>query len=129
GESGQTSLLGGFEGLVIINPTEQTLFEYGQVMRRHATMQEKLGDILRTPAVTLDGKTVPLSANIEQPADAEAVKANGADGVGLFRTEYLFLNRDQLPGEEQQYEAYRATAAALKPLPVVIRALDLGGDK
>src|ERR1043166_4484400 len=128
-ESGQSALLDGFEGFVIVNPTEQTLFQYGKVMRRHATMQEKLGDILHTPAMTLDGKAVPLSANIEQPADTEAVKANGADGVGLFRTEYLFLNRDQLPGEEQQYEAYRVTAAALQPFPVVIRTLDLGGDK
>jgi phosphotransferase system enzyme I (PtsI) len=128
-ENGQTALLDGFEGLVIVNPAEETLFQYGQVMRRHATMQEKLGDLLRTPAVTLDGKAIPLSANIEQATDTEAVKANGADGVGLFRTEYLFLNREQLPGEEQQFQAYRATAAALKPLPVVIRTLDLGGDK
>jgi phosphotransferase system enzyme I (PtsI) len=128
-ENGQTALLDGYDGVVIVNPGEQTLFRYGQVMRRHATLQEKLGDILRSPAVTLDGKAIPLSANIEQAADAEAVKASGADGVGLFRTEYLFLNRDQLPDEEQQYQAYRQTAAALKPLPVVIRTLDLGGDK
>jgi len=70
-----------------------------------------------------------LNANIEQAADAEQVKANGAEGVGLFRTEYLFLNREHLPGEEQQYQAYREAAVALKPLPVVIRTLDLGGDK
>ena len=86
-------------------------------------------EILLKPAVTLDGHHVCLSANIEQAADAEEVKANGAEGVGLFRTEYLFINRDYLPTEEQQYQAYRAAAAALKPLPVVIRTLDLGGDK
>src|SRR5947207_696515 len=74
-ESGQTALLDGHDGIVIVNPTEQTLFEYGHLMRRQATLQEKLGEILRTPARTLDGKVVPLSANIEQPADAEAVKA------------------------------------------------------
>jgi phosphotransferase system enzyme I (PtsI) len=128
-ENGQIALLDGFNGLVIINPAEQTLFEYGQVMRKQVTLQEKLGDLLLSPAVTLDGKAIRLSANIEQAADAEAVKANGAEGVGLFRTEYLFLNQDQLPDEEHQYAAYRSIAAALKPLPVVIRTLDLGGDK
>jgi phosphotransferase system enzyme I (PtsI) len=98
-------------------------------MRKHVTLEEKLGELLRSPAVTLDGSPIRLAANIEQPADVEAVKASGAEGIGLFRTEYLFLNRDHLPGEEQQYEAYRSIAAALKPLPVVIRTLDLGGDK
>jgi phosphotransferase system enzyme I (PtsI) len=127
--SGQNALLDGFNGLVIINPTEQTLFEYGQVMRKQVSMQEKLGDLLHSPAVTLDGKAVRLSANIEQAADADAVKANGAEGVGLFRTEYLFLNSEHLPDEDRQCEAYRSIAAALKPLPVVIRTLDLGGDK
>jgi phosphotransferase system enzyme I (PtsI) len=92
-------------------------------------LQQRLHDLLREPAVTLDGHRVMLNANIEQAADSEQVKANGADGVGLFRTEYLFLNREHLPGEEQQYQDYRAAAAALKPLPVVIRTLDLGGDK
>src|SRR5207249_8077643 len=106
-----------------------TLFEYGERIRKRAPLEETLRDILRQPAVTLDGRRIVISANIEQAADAEEVKANGADGVGLFRTEYLFLNRDHPPGEEQQYQAYRATAAALKPLPVVIRTLDLGGDK
>ena len=71
-------------------------------------MQEKLRDILLKPAVTLDGHRVSCSANIEQAADAEQVKANGAEGVGLFRTEYLFINRERLPTEEQQYQAYRA---------------------
>src|SRR4051812_23096013 len=128
-ESGQSVLLDGFDGLVILNPAEQTLFEYGHVMRKQLTLQEKLGELLRSPAVTLDGTAIRLAANIEQASDAEAVKNSGAEGVGLFRTEYLFLNRDHLPGEEQQYEAYRSIAAALKPLPVVIRTLDLGGDK
>jgi phosphotransferase system enzyme I (PtsI) len=128
-ESGQFALLDGFNGVIIVNPTDQTLFEYGQIIRKQVTLQEKLRDILLKPAVTLDGHRVLLSANIEQAADAEAVKANGAEGVGLFRTEYLFINREHPPGEEQQYQAYRTAAAALKPLPVVIRTLDLGGDK
>ena len=128
-ESGQYVLLDGLNGVLILNPTDQTLYEYGQIILRQATLQQRLRDLLSEPAVTLDGHRVLLSANIEQAADAEQVKANGAEGVGLFRTEYLFLNREHLPGEEQQYQSYREAAAALKPLPGVIRTLDLGGDK
>jgi phosphotransferase system enzyme I (PtsI) len=128
-ETGQYALLDGLNGVIIVNPTDQTLYEYGQLILKQATLQQTLRDILREPAVTLDGHRVTLSANIEQAADSQEVKANGAEGVGLFRTEYLFLNRERLPGEEQQYQAYREAAAALKPLPLVIRTLDLGGDK
>ncbi len=128
-ESGTHVLLDGFNGVVIVNPSEQTLFEYGQLARKQVTLQEKLREILLKPAVTTDGRRVFLSANIESPADAEAVKANGAEGVGLFRTEYLYINRELPPTEEQQFRAYSEAAAALKPLPVVIRTLDLGGDK
>jgi phosphotransferase system enzyme I (PtsI) len=128
-ESGQYALLDGLNGVLIVNPSDQALFEYAQLILRQATLQQRLRDLLTEPAVTLDGCRVLLNANIEQAADAEQVKANGAEGVGLFRTEYLFLNREHLPGEEQQYQAYREAAAALKPLPVVIRTLDLGGDK
>ena len=79
--------------------------------------------------MTLDGHRVILSANVEQATDAAEVRANGAEGVGLFRTEYLFINRNTLPSEEEQFEAYRKAAADLKPQPVIIRTLDLGGDK
>ena len=128
-QTGQFALLDGFNGIVIINPTDQTLFEYGQLVRKQVTLQEKLRDILLKPAVTLDGHRVFLSANIEQASDAEAVIGSGAEGVGLFRTEYLFINRDTLPTEEEQYQAYRQIAEALKPHPVTIRTFDLGGDK
>jgi phosphotransferase system enzyme I (PtsI) len=128
-QTGEYALLDGFNGLLIVNPSDQTLYEYGQLMQKQVTLQDKLRDVLLKPAVTLDGQRVFLSANIEQAADAEQVKANGAEGVGLFRTEYLFIHKERLPSEEQQYEAYHAAAAALKPLPVVIRTLDLGGDK
>jgi phosphotransferase system enzyme I (PtsI) len=128
-ETGSYALLDGFNGIVIVNPTDQTLFEYGQLIRKQVTLQEKLRDILLKPAVTLDGHRVFLSANIEQAIDAEAVTANGAEGVGLFRTEYLFINRDCLPTEEEQYQAYKTVAEALKPHPVVMRTFDLGGDK
>src|SRR6185295_14177127 len=127
--TGQYALLVGFNGQVVINPTDQTLFEYGQLIRKRVTLEEKLRDTLDKPAVTLDGTHVVLSATVEQPSDTEAVIASGAEGVGLFRTEYLFINRETLPTEEEQYDAYRSVAAALQPHPVIIRTLDLGGDK
>lgn len=128
-EHGAYALLDGFNGLLIINPTDQTLFEYGQLQQKQLTLQEKLRDVLQTPAVTLDGHRVVLSANIESAQDAPRVVENGAEGVGLFRTEYLFINHEHPPSEEQQFLDYSAVAKALKPMPVVIRTLDLGGDK
>jgi phosphotransferase system enzyme I (PtsI) len=128
-ESGQYALLDGFNGIVIINPTDQTLFEYGQLIRKQVTLEEKLRDIISKPAVTLDGHRVLLSANIEQAADTQAVLESGAEGVGLFRTEYLYISRDHLPSEEEQYQAYRQVVTALKPHSVLIRTFDLGGDK
>lgn len=128
-ESGQHVLLDGYNGYLIINPTDQTLFEYGQLVRKQVNLEERLRELQDKPAVTLDGTRFVLSANVEQASDTEAVNACGAEGVGLFRTEYLFINRDTLASEEEQYQAYRSVAAALKPHPVVIRTLDLGGDK
>lgn len=128
-ESGDYALLDGYNGTVIVNPTDKTLFEYGQLEKNKASLEEKLHEILRQPAVTLDGKAIHLSANIEDQNDIEAVIAHGAEGVGLFRTEFLFINREKPPGEEEQYQVYRKVAAALKPEPVIIRTLDLGGDK
>jgi phosphotransferase system enzyme I (PtsI) len=128
-ESGDYALLDGYNGNVIVNPTDQSLFEYGQLAKIKASLEEKLREIKMQPAVTLDGKVVPLSANIEDQNDIEAVLAGGAEGVGLFRTEFLFINRTTLPSEEEQCSVYRQVAAALKPNPVIIRTLDLGGDK
>lgn len=128
-ESGEYALLDGYNGHIVVNPTDQTLFEYGQLVRKQVSLEEKLRDALNQHAVTLDNHRVFVSANIEQPGDIEAVRNSGAEGVGLFRTEYLFINREQPPTEEEQYTAYRQVAAALKPNPVVIRTLDLGGDK
>ncbi len=128
-EAGEAVLLDGFNGVIVINPTDQTLFEYGQLIRKQVSLEEKLRDAITQPAITLDNFRIAISANIEQAADAESVRASGADGIGLFRTEYLYLNRTAPPTEEEQYQAYRQVAAALKPNPVVIRTLDLGGDK
>jgi phosphotransferase system enzyme I (PtsI) len=128
-DTGDYALLDGYNGTVIVNPTDQTLFEYGQLSQLKASLEEKLHEIQGQPAVTLDGKRIHLSANIEDQNDIEAVLQHGAEGVGLFRTEFLFINRESAPGEEDQYQVYRRVAAALKPHPVIIRTLDLGGDK
>ena len=128
-DTGDYALLDGYNGTIIVNPTDQTLFEYGQLVKIKASLEEKLREIQRQPAVTLDGKFIHLSANIEDQNDIEAVIKYGAEGVGLFRTEFLFLNRESSPSEEDQYKVYRQVAAALKPNPVIIRTLDLGGDK
>jgi phosphotransferase system enzyme I (PtsI) len=128
-ESGEYALLDGYNGHIVVNPTDQTLFEYGQLVRKQVSLEEKLRDTLNQHAVTLDNHRLFISANIEQAGDIESVRNSGAEGVGLFRTEYLFINREQPPTEEEQYQAYRQVAAALKPNPVVIRTLDLGGDK
>jgi phosphoenolpyruvate-protein phosphotransferase (PTS system enzyme I) len=128
-KTGAFVLLDGYTGSIIVNPTDQTLFQYGQMIRRQASITDKLREIKNLPAVTFDGKRITLSANIEKAGDYESVKTFGCEGVGLFRTEYLFLNRESLPTEEEQYESYRRVAAELKPDPVIIRTLDLGGDK
>ena len=128
-ENGDYALLDGYNGIVIVNPTDRTLFEYGQLEKNKASLDEKLREILWQPAVTLDGKPIHLSANIEDQHDVESVIAHGAEGVGLFRTEYLFINRDSPPDEQSQYQAYRDVAVAMKNHPVIIRTLDLGGDK
>ena len=127
--TGQYSLLDGFGGRLIVEPTDQTLFEFGQIERRQLAIQGRLREMKDEPATTLDGAHITLSANIEGPQEIADVQTHGAEGVGLFRTEYLFLNRPTPPGEETQFAAYREVAAALRPAPVIIRTLDLGGDK
>ncbi len=126
---GQTVLLDGFNGFVVITPSDQTLFEYGQLVERQTSIEESLDEIRTEPATTLDGHSITLSANIERAGDVEAVRKSGATGVGLFRTEFLYINRPNLPDEEEQFQAYKKVAESLAPEPVIIRTLDLGGDK
>lgn len=126
---GDFALLDGYGGLLIVNPSEQTLAEYGQLEQRRHRIEASFASLRDEPSVTADGQRVALEANIEMPEDVASVIANGADGVGLFRTEYLFINRDDLPSEEEQYAAYAEVANRLAPRPVVIRTFDLGGDK
>lgn len=128
-ESGDYALLDGYNGTVIVNPTDQTLFEYGQLVKIKASLDVKLREVQSQPAVTLDGRTIHLSANIESQDDVKGVIAHGAEGVGLFRTEFLFINREHPPTEDEQYRVYLQVAATVKPHSVIIRTLDLGGDK
>ena len=127
--TGAHALLDGLNGLVIVNPTDQTLFEYGQLTRKQEDLQARLEEIKDSPAVTLDGQRITLSANVEQISDTAAVLDCGAEGVGLFRTEYLFLDRETAPTEEEQYLSYQKVATALAPQPVIFRTLDIGADK
>ena len=127
--NGATALLDGYNGYLIINPSNQTLFEYGELSKKQINWSGRLADIREQPAVTKDGFEVHLGANMERPEDVSGVIKSGAEGVALFRTEYLFLNRDSLPSEEEQFQAYKFVASELSPAPVIIRTLDIGGDK
>jgi phosphotransferase system enzyme I (PtsI) len=126
---GELVIVDGVHGVLIVAPDALVLAEYKQ--RQHALElgRQKLKRIRTTPAITRDGTAVDLHANIELPQDIEQVRESGATGVGLFRSEFLFLNRDDLPGEDEQFEAYRHVAQAMHGMPVTIRTLDLGADK
>ena len=126
---GQLAILDGYSGTLIVEPSEQTLFIYGQLEVKRHSVQERLDTLHDLPAQTLDGHRMILSGNIELPADVPIVLAAGAEGIGLFRTEFLYLNRKDFPTEEEQYEKYVAVARAVKPNSVIIRTLDIGGDK
>ncbi len=122
-------IVDGSQGVVIVNPDKDTLSEYKLRQEGWELEQQKLKRIKLTKAVTLDGTVIELYANIEIPEDVAQAKAAGATGVGLYRTEFLFMNRRDSPGEEEQFKAYRKVAEAMKGLPVTIRTLDLGADK
>jgi phosphotransferase system enzyme I (PtsI) len=127
--TGDHILLDGYNGIVIISPSDQTLWEYGELEVKKTEVEEKLTQLRETASTTLDGRHVILSANIELPEDIEQVQLSGAEGVGLYRTEFFYLNKSELPSEDDQYEAYRKVAEEVLPHSVIIRTLDLGGDK
>ena len=128
-ETGQNVLLDGTDGLLIVDPTPETLAQYAKIESRRARVVAQLRELRETRSTTRDGRHIVLSANIELPEDVDAVKANGAEGIGLYRTEFLYLNRNTLPTEDEQYEIYRTVAARVRPDPLIIRTFDLGGDK
>jgi phosphotransferase system enzyme I (PtsI) len=127
--TGDQVLLDGYSGKLILNPSEQVRFEYGQLEQRKVEAEHQLESIRETLSSTRDGHHIILSANIELPEELDAVMAAGAEGVGLFRTEFLFLNKPEPPGEEEQYKAYKLVAERCAPHGVIIRTLDIGGDK
>jgi len=128
-EPGVEVLIDGYEGLLIVNPTEQTKYEYGQREKLHHDVDVKLDALRETLPVTIDQRRVIVSANVEILEDLPLIKEHGAEGVGLLRTEYLFLNSDVSPTEDQQAEMYMKMAQASKPHHLIIRTLDVGGDK
>src|SRR5438105_9907052 len=128
-ETGQHVLLDGNDGWLIVDPTPKTVAEYAEIESRRAKVTAKLKELRETISTTRDGRHIVLSANIELPEDVDAVTANGAEGIGLYRTEFLYLNRPTLPTEEEQYETYRKVAERVRPHPLIIRTFDLGGDK
>jgi phosphotransferase system enzyme I (PtsI) len=126
---GEVLIVDGERGLLIVNPDPVVLAEYRARQVELKAERKRLARLKSTPAATVDGTPIELYANIELPQDMGEVLEAGAQGVGLFRTEFMFLNRKDLPGEEEQFEAYREVAKAMLGRPVVLRTLDLGADK
>ncbi|MDZ4741991.1 MAG: phosphoenolpyruvate--protein phosphotransferase [Verrucomicrobiota bacterium] len=128
-ENDQYILIDGYKGVLIINPSESTLWEYGQIESKKQTIEDQLDEVRFVEPITIDGKRIHLAGNIELPDDVGHVVENGAEGIGLYRTEFFFINRDELPTEDEQFEAYVQVARTIKPHSVIIRTLDIGGDK
>lgn len=128
-EAGRQVLLDGYNGLLILDPTPETLWHYGELEHKRSLVAEQLTGLRETKSTTRDGRHIVLSANIELPDEVEAAPRNGAEGIGLYRTEFLYLNRTTLPSEEEQYSTYRRVAEQVHPHPLIIRTFDLGGDK
>ena len=123
-------IIDGDAGVIIVEPSPIILAEYGYKQRQGELERGRLARLKNTPAVTLDGQRIELLANIEQPSDTAAALGVGAVGVGLFRTEFLFMGREgDLPDEDEQYAAYRAAVEGMHGLPVTIRTVDVGADK
>ncbi|MCK5479852.1 MAG: phosphoenolpyruvate--protein phosphotransferase [Gammaproteobacteria bacterium] len=125
----ETIVLDGLQGLLIVAPDERTLAYYLEKQEKERQRNTELATLTEKPAVTLDNIPVTLMANIELPDDIEAVSRENASGVGLYRTEFLYMNRSTPPDEEEQYECYMAVIEALKGKPLTIRTLDMGADK
>ncbi len=122
-------IVDGIQGVLIVDPDAIVLAEYQLRQTQHDLERRKLKRLKKTPAASLDGIPIELFANIELPQDMDEVLENGAQGIGLFRTEFLFMNRKSLPDEEEQFEAYREVTLAMEGKPVTIRTLDIGADK
>jgi phosphotransferase system enzyme I (PtsI) len=128
-EEGDTLILDGRNGIAVLEPAPELLKKYRRIQKEERAKLESLAKLREEPSETSDGFTIELAANIELLSEVDTVRTHGAQGVGLYRTEFLFLNREDLPSEGEQYEAYSVVARQLAPQPVVIRTVDIGGDK
>ncbi len=128
-KTGDVVILDGIHGVVIVDPDEETFLDYLQKQRKYKYFEQELEKLKRLPAETLDGHVIELQGNIELPEEAMSTAEHGGAGIGLYRTEFLFLNRQTLPTEDEHYNAYRHVAERAAPHEVVIRTLDVGGDK
>ncbi len=127
--SGQTIIVDALTGDVIVNPTEEEITTYTEKRDKYLADKEELRKLAKEEAITKDGHRVSTWANIGSPNDLDGVLRNGADGVGLYRTEFLFMNNDRLPSEDEQFAAYKEVAERMEGKPVTIRTMDIGGDK
>lgn len=128
-QSGDLMIVDGLEGDVIINPTEAIVAQYHAKQEAYAKQVEEWKKLRTEPTVSKDGVHVELAANIGTPNDVAGVLDNGGEAVGLYRTEFLYMGRDKLPSEEIQYVAYKSVLEKMEGKPVVVRTLDIGGDK
>ncbi len=126
---GDTVIIDGNRGIVIVNPDDETIKQYQEYSREFIELEHKLDAIKEKPAITRDGVEIKLLGNIEFPDEAESVLQKGGDGIGLYRTEFLYLNRPTEPTEQDHYDAYAETVRVFKHRPVIIRIVDLGADK
>lgn len=127
--NGDWAIVDGYDGIVILNPAESTLFRYGKIQEQKKSFESRLLEANREAAVTQDGVPVVLMANIEKAEEVSMVQSYLAEGIGLFRTEFLFMNSARVPSEQEQFVAYKSVASAIAPSPVIVRTLDIGGDK
>lgn len=128
-KSGDYIILDGGEGKVIVDPDAEQIEKYEVKAKQYKDELDSLVSNVRLPAITTDGRSIEISANIGSPFDIEASMSYGAEGVGLYRTEFLYMNRDTIPSEDEQFEAYKIAAEKFDNKPIIIRTLDIGGDK
>ena len=128
-ENGVMVIVDGLDGAVIVNPSEEVLAQYRQKKEQYEAQKAEWAKLKNEKTVTSDGEHVELAANIGTPEDVKGVLENGGEAIGLYRTEFLYMGRDQLPTEEEQFESYKTVLEKMEGKPVVVRTLDIGGDK
>ena len=128
-QNGDDIIVDGTRGVIVVTPQKKTLEKYLSEKKKYVELEKELSTLKNLPSETLDGHKIELSANIELPEEIQSVIKHGADGIGLYRSEYFYMNRVDLPTEEEQYKAYKDVAKKMLPKSVIIRTMDLGGDK